>query len=174
MRKNNRTFFALLCGGLLCIGLGVGIQLAQISALSYGGEILVDDTAHVQRMVVSLSPHAERINLNSQDDRLSSQLRELYQIQVSDSVDPGTAVVEVHYEGVPVELSYSSDTSQVPLLQSIHFYWFNENDISTLITYKDAVLNHLKQGQLCDYKLWDLREVIIQVNPKDAARISVF
>lgn len=178
MRKNNRTanrtFLGFLCSGLLLIGIGVGIQLAEVSALSYGGEVLVEHTPRVERMVVQLSPHAERINLKSNDGRFSRQIRERYQIQVQDSVDPGTAVMEFQYEGTPVGFSYFSNTDQIPLLQSIYVYWFNENEISTLMTCKDAVLEDLKQGQLCDYRLWDLREVVISVNPEDADRISVF
>lgn len=177
MRNNKRTtslaFLGALCGGLLLMGVGVGVQMAEVSALSYGGEILVDHTSRTERMVVSLSPHAEHINLKSYDARFSSQIRELYQIQVEESVDPGTAVVEFQYEGTPIEFTYDSDTDQVPLLQSINFSWFNENEMSALITCKDALLGDLKQGQLSDYRLWDLREVIIHVNPKDADRISV-
>ena len=89
-------------------------------------------------------------------------------------MDPGTAVVEFRYEGTPVELNYDSDTSQVPLLQTISFSWFYDSELSTLMTCKDILLEDLKQGQLRDYKPWDLTEVIISVNPEDADRISVF
>lgn len=178
MKKNKRTmdkaFLGFLCGGLLLIGVGVGIQLAEVSALSYGGEILVEDTPRVERMVVSLSPHAEQIRFMSDDGRFSRQIREQYQIQVQESVDPGTAVVEFQYEGTPVGISYVSDTNQIPMLQSISFNWFHENEISTLMNYKNAVLEDLKQGQLCDYRLWKLCEVVISVNPADAERVSVF
>lgn len=178
MKKNKPTmhkvFLGLLCGGLLLTGAGVGIQLAEVSALSYGGEVLVENTPRAERMVVSLSPHAEQINLKGDDGKFSNQIRELYQIQVVDTVDPGTAVVEFRYEGTPVEFTYHTDTQQVPLLQSIYFSWFHENEVSMLMTCKDAILENLKQGQLCDYKLWDLREVVISVNPVDAERVSVF
>lgn len=178
MRTNKRAthlaFLGALCGGLLLMGVGVGVQLAEVSALSYGGEVLVEHTPRVQQMVVSLSPHAEYIHLKSADGRLASQIRESYRIQVQESVDPGTAVVEFRYEGTPVEFTYDSDTSQVPLLQSVSFSWFHENEISTLMTCKDVLLEDLKQGQLRDYKPWELTEVIIRVNPKDADRISVF
>lgn len=173
-RTMNRTFLDFLCGGLLLIGIGVGIQLAEVSALSYGGEILVENTSRVESMVVSLSPHAEKIRLNSSDGRFSKQIREQYQVEVQESVDPGTAVVEFQYEGTPVGISYVSDTHQVPLLQSIDFFWFHENEVSTLMTYKDRILKDLKQGQLCDYRLWNLCKVVIRVNPADADRISVF
>lgn len=169
-----KTFVACLCAGLLLMGIGVGVQLAEVSALSYGGESLVEDTPREERMVVSLSPHAERINLRSDDGRFSRQLRERYQIQVQDSVDPGTVVVEFHYEGGPVGFAYDSNTDQVPMLQTIDLYWFHTSEMSTLMTWKDAVLEDLKQGQLCDYKLWQLSEVIISVNPADADRIAVF
>lgn len=167
-------FLGALCGGLLLMGIGVGVQLAEVSALSYGGEVLVENTPHIQRMVVSLSPHAEYINLKSDDGRFASQIRESYQIQVQESVDPGTAVVEFRYEGTPVIFTYDSDTSQVPLLQSIYFSWLHENETYSLMTWKDALLEDLKQGQIGDYKPWELREVIISVNPDDADRISVF
>lgn len=42
------------------------------------------------------------------------------------------------------------------------------------MTYKDRILKDLKQGQLCDYRLWNLCKVVIRVNPADADRISVF
>ena len=178
MRTNKRTahlaFIGALCGGLLLMGVGVGVQLAEVSALSYGGEVLVEHTPRVQQMVVSLSPHAERIHLKSDDGRFANQIRESYRIQVQESVDPGTAVVEFRYEGTPVELNYDSDTSQVPLLQTISFSWFYDSELSTLMTCKDVLLEDLKQGQLRDYKPWDLTEVIISVNPEDADRISVF
>lgn len=167
------AFLGALCGGLLLMGIGAGIQLAEISALSYGGEILMENTTHTQRMVLSLSPHAEFIHLKSEDESLASQLRELHRIEVEDSVDPGTAVVEVQYEGIPVEFTYDTDTDQVPLLQAFYFSWFNDREVSTLMAYKDMVLEDLKLGQLSDYKLWQLREVTIRVNPADADRISV-
>ena len=178
MGKGNRTinliFLGVLCSGLLLIGLGVGIQMAQLSGLSYGGEHLVEQTERVEQMVISLSPHAERINFKSNDGVFSKDIRERYHIQVQDSVDPGTAVVEFRYEGAPIGISYVSDTDQIPLFQSFYFYWFSENEISALMACKDAVLEDLKQGQLCDYKLWDLCEVVISVNPNDADRIAVF
>lgn len=169
-----KTFAACLCAGLLLMGIGAGVQLAEFSALSYGGENLVEDTRREEHMVVSLSPSAQLIRLKGGDGRFSKQLREGYQIQTDESVDPGTVAVDFYYEGGPVGFAYDSDTDQVPMLQTIDLYWFHEQEVSTFMNWRDALLEDLRQGQLCDYKLWQLNQVTIRVNPADADRITVF
>lgn len=175
MMRNKRTFrwtcLGLLCGGLLLAGIGAGVQLVEASALTYGGEKLVQNNTQSVHMVVDLNPEAERVNILSHGGRLSEQFRELGRIETRDTVTPGTVELDFSYEGSEMTISYWSDYDDSETFQWVNLYWDTKSELSTLLACKDQVLEDLKQGQISDYVLWNLTEAVITVHPDDAARI---
>lgn len=173
MDGNKRTFrrvcLGLLCGGLLLAGIGAGVQMVEVSSLTYGGERLVQDTPQELHMVVDLNPEAEQVNILSHSSKLSAQLQELIRIEARDTVAPGTVELDFRYEGSEVNLSYWSDYGEDT--QYLNFFWDNESDLSVLLACKDAVLEDLKQGQISDYMLWNLTDAVVAVHPDDLSRV---
>lgn len=173
MDGNKRTFrwicLGLLCGGLLLAGIGAGVQLAEVSSLTYGGERLVQDTPQEIHMVVDLNPEAEQVNILSHSSRLSDQLQRLVRIEARDTIAPGTMELDFRYEGAEINLSYWSDYGEDT--QYFNFFWDNRSDLSVLLACKDAVLEDLKQGQISDYTLWNLTDAVVTVHPDDLPRV---
>lgn len=177
MMRNKRSFrwtcLCLLCGGLLLAGIGAGVQLVEASALTYGGEKLVQNNAQSVHMVVDLNPESEQVRILSHSERLSEQLRKLGRIETRDTVTPGTVELDFRYEGSEVTISYWSDFDDSETTQWVNLYWGTRSELSALLACKDAVLEDLKQGQISDYVLWNLTEAVITVHPDDAARVSL-
>ena len=181
-RENSRrafhlTMLGLLCGGLLLTGIGVGVQLVEVSALSYGGERLLEDTPRSGRLVVDLGEVPGPVSISSYDSGLYAQLLEVGNIQVRDTVTPGTVELDLRYEGADLTPDYWVDVwaaeSASGARQQVNLCWHTHSDLALLLSWKDRVLEDLRQGRIGDYAPCRLTGAVISVHPDDAQRVQL-
>ena len=172
--NHRRTFrwtcLGLLCGGLLLTGIGVGVQMVEASSLTYGGVRIVEEAPQSFHAVVNLEEGAD-VSILSHDPDLAEALRSLGQIEIRDTVTPGTLELDLRYSSTAMELQFWTDDNSGR--QEISLYWASRSDLAALLALKDQLLADLQTGQLHDYTFWQLTDAVIAVHPDDAQRVQI-
>lgn len=175
MNKRFRlTMLALLCGGLLLVGIGAGVAFAEYAGFSYAGQRL-PETARTeeQSFTVPLERRDSQVLISSYSRSLLYGLKDAH-IASSEAVEPNTVRFDVTYETVGPEIRCWLDTYQEPDTPDwLHLDWSNSSDMAVLLACKDQLLADLRNHRLGDYVPARLNEVRITVNPADADRIHL-
>lgn len=173
-KKFRLTMLALLCGGLLLVGIGAGVSFAEYSGFSYAGEQL-PETARTesQSFTVSLEREASQVIISSYSDTLLSGLKNAH-IESSEAVAPNTVRLDVTYETVGPGVNCWLDTYEEPDTPDwLQLNWSNSSDMAVLMACKDQLLADLRDHRLGEYIPARLTEVRIAVNPADTTRIHL-
>ncbi len=205
MSKKKNVFrwvcVGLLCGGLLLIGAGAGVMMAELSAFSYGGKGALEAAEVRQRQLTltldefpgsdaqgnqgfaapSETPPDDQaeaalrepftITVTSNNAELRSQLMEAARIEASEAVPAGTLELSLTYDSAGPDLNYWTDWSSRELTVSL--YWYNDQELATLLRFKDQLLADLRNRQVRDYEAIRLTGAVITVNPADLWRVHV-
>ena len=92
------TMLGLLCGGLLLLGIGAGVSLAEYSGFTYVGQRLPEGAqTEEQSITVPLESADKPIHISSYVSQLHSVLQEAT-IRTSDQVEPNTVRLDMTYE----------------------------------------------------------------------------
>lgn len=179
MSGNKRSFqltmLSLLCSGLLLVGVGIGVQLAELSTFTYGGERLLDQAvSQTRRLTVELEPES-RVSVSSSDGDLFSQLRETGRVEASETVAPDTLELELTYESAGPEIGFWDDCWETEDgdREEIGLYWSGWNDLAFALTCKDQLLADLQSRRISRYLPGRLTEAVIRVNPADVERVQL-
>lgn len=191
----------LLCGGLLLIGAGAGVMMAELSSFSYGGKGALEAAEVRQRQLTLtldefLGPDAQdhqgftppsetppgdqaepvlqepfTITVTSNGDELRSQLIEVGRVESSEAVPSGTLELSLTYDSAGPDLNYWTDWSSENL--TVWLYWYNDQELATLLRFKDQLLTDLRNRQVRDYEVIRLTGAVVTVNPADLWRVRV-
>ncbi len=205
MSKKKNVFrwvcVCLLCGGLLLIGAGAGVMMAELSACSYGGTAPLEAAEVRQRQLTltldeflgpdgqdrqgftapSETPPGDQaeqalqepftITVTSNEGDLRGQLLEVGRVESSEAVPPGTLELSLTYDSAGPDLNYWTDWSSRELKVSL--YWYNDQELATLLRFKDQLLADLRNRQVRDYEAVRLTGAVVTVNPADLWRVRM-
>lgn len=191
----------LLCGGLLLIGAGAGVMMAELSAFSYGGTAPLEAAEVRQRQLTLtldefLGPDGQdhqgftapsetppddqaepelrepfTVTVTSNNSELRDQLMEVGRVESSEAVPSGTLVLSLTYDSAGPDLNYWTDWSSENL--TVQLYWYNDQELATLLRLKDQLLADLRNRQVRDYEAIRLTGAVVTVNPADLWRVRV-
>lgn len=173
MTRNKRIFrltmLGVFCAGLLMIGIGAGVAFAEYSSFTYAGQRVPERAREQsQSFTVAVDPEANWIEISGRSPGLE-QLMEAARIEVSEDLEPGTVRLDFQYRSMGPQIRVSWDQS--PLGNTIRLYWTGGSDMDMLMSYKDQILEDIRNHQLGDYVAIQLTEAVITVNPADAEKI---
>lgn len=160
----------MLCAGLLLMGVGAGVAFAEYSSFTYAGERLPENARLQNQSVTAMvDPEADKIVISGYGTG-ACQLAGIARIEVGEDLEPGTVRMDFQYQSVGPKLHVSWDGD--PLASTIRVYWDHQGSgIWLMMTYKDQVLEDIRNHRLGDYVALQLTEAVITVNPADAEKI---
>lgn len=175
MKKQNKIrliMAAILCAGLLIVGIGFGIGFGELSHFTYAGsKLLSNSTVKNFSSDVELFHTDGKIYISTY--AFGDQLKAQDCLVVSGDVEPGIIHVDANYRSVSSvpevfhHLSGSLDTEEA---ETLYFNW-SGSPASLFFAYKDEVMADLKNHQLGDYRECEISDLVITVNPADKDRI---
>lgn len=161
---------AMLCAGLLTVGIGAGVAFAEYSTFTYAGQRVPGQAqTQSQSFTAAVDPEAKRITISGYDGSGFHRLSEMAKIEVSKDLEPGTVRFDLRYQSIGRKIR--ADWNESPQENTIWLYWTGESDMDILMAYKDQILEDIRSRQLGDYTAILLEEVVITVNPVDAGKI---
>lgn len=167
MRKLRFSMLGVLVAGLVLIGIGLGVTFTEWSGLSYAGEYVPGSAERKEQTVTfalgetSLPVFVEYYG--GGNDHFGG-----ITYAASETITPGTLQIYVAYRTMGPRMEIESIAHQQ---QDFRLYWSNWNDLSVLMTMKDAVLQDLKAGKLGSYLPCIPEEITVSYHPDDAKRM---
>lgn len=174
-RKFRLMMLGILCGGLLLAGVGAGVGFSEAATFTYAGETLLEQAEpQAQQLTVHLRGDGGQIFVNSYVPGLDIQLGDMARIVVSEDVQPNTMELDLRYDSVGMDMYTWNDHGEGKGAdQEVHLSWAHGSNLELLLACKDQLLADLKDHQIGDYIPARLTDMVITVNPADAARVSI-
>lgn len=171
MRKLRIALMGLFLMGVLLGGIGTGIAFAEYTMLEYGGtKFLGEENLVTQNLDFRIPEEADVIMLEAG----YQVYRYVKEIEEDRSVPVGVVRYEVTYNDqvADLQLNYRTwdtdeDVSGVLRLNSSYF----ADDFELFMTYKDPILNDLKEGKISNYRMEYITDIKIKVNPDTADQV---
>ena len=162
MRKIQKICIGVFLGGVLLGGIGTGIALAEYSSISYGGEKKIGEEKLItENFDFEFDPEKGEMMLDG-----SYWSRKAVHTIVEDPEVP---------EGViRYQVTYNPDVS-TPFLRMEELQEqgilsldaeYHGDGFAMWMEHKDELLAGLKRGEICSYRLLDMEDVQIHVNPE--------
>ncbi len=175
MRNKKRLLFlGVLCAGLLLVGVGAGMGLAEAATFTYAGDRVLPEAAELQTQTLALSTGtSEMLTISSQGRELHEQLREVGHVETSEDVAPGMVLFELTYKtaGTDIDAWIEHGEDGEPI--GINLYWYGRNEIGAILACKDQILADIRDRKLGNYTAAELTDAVITVNPADAERVTI-
>lgn len=173
MRNYRKVFAIILAAGVLLGGFGAGVALVEYSSLSFVGQQTVGQVDMTTKdftveLPATITPdHGLYLNANYYDRETDRSLKE------DESVPEGTLTVRITYNQTLIEPEvlldeYDDEDSDVLRI------WTNytgPSDLALLFTFKDRILEDLKNRRLSEYETATIETVVFLINPKDRDRV---
>ena len=179
MKKNKRAFrwtcLGVLCAGLVLVGVGGGMGLAEAATFTYAGVVVLQQVAErSQTLTVRLRADGGQVYLDSYASGLSQQLRDVARIVTSEDVQPNSIRLDLRYDSAGMEVyAWNDHADGKGTDQWVHLAWEYEHEWEMLLACKDQILSDIKDHQIGDYILGKLTGAVITVNPADAERVTI-
>lgn len=168
-KKWRWTLAAVILGGLLLVGVGAGICVYEFGAFSYGGSMVMGETGSIDQEL-RLSPDCKTVTLS-----LSGLQQEAHVEVVQDANQKkGTLRFQTRYSAAHgIEMWYELYDIE-PGQSIIHLFTAHSGgDLAYFMSVKDQVIQDLKDRTLREYRVIEVQDVQITVNPADMDRLKL-
>lgn len=174
MRKITMITLVVFCTGVLLGGIGTGVAIGEYTSLEYTGEhILGGENLKQENMEITVVP-VEGKKIYIQDEYpwmnlvYDSSVPE-HVIRYSVTYNPNLVNLKLRYEENN-ERSYWDGDSDGEENREQGYVWlrhfYNGHEFDQFMKNKDNILKDLKQGKIGSYRLIEIEEIVVSVNPQ--------
>lgn len=172
-KKKRIVMLGVLCAGLLLIGIGAGVVGLEFSEFTYSGNVIPEEEPVRKVETFRVDSKDAQIWIQSDLWYPNLTLDAVTEIKVSEDMTPGTVQVAVSSRQMPgMEIWMSAVTTQGNTC--INLMQHTVGEMAKLFSYKDQLLEDLKNRELHEYVSLYVDAVEITVNPADKERIHLF
>lgn len=170
MSKLHKRLIVLFCFGVFLCGVGSGVAFTEFSALSYGGEYMLESTIDMKTddIDVVFEPGENIVSICG-----VYQFNQ-YHVMIDESIPDNTVRFHTKYNARYVEPFVNWNAEEETVMYSYYHKYNRGYEMSAILEAKDIVLQNLKEGKLVAFAEPDYwEEVTVWVNSKSAQKIKI-